>query len=95
MLIDGTVDAVIADGAILFEYNRRLGSAGVLADMEFAPVFCATPYRMVFRKAQARAAFDEGMAKLRASGALERIEERFIAEHRLVDTGYNNRSCLP
>lgn len=95
LLIQGVVDAVIADGAILLEYNRRLDAGGVLNDITFAPVFCATPYRMVFRKAEHKTVFDAGIRRLEASGALKEIENRFLAENRLADYGYGIRDCAP
>lgn len=95
LLIQGVVDAVIADGAILLEYNRRLDADGVLDDIVFVPISCATPYRMVFRKADHKAVFDAGIRRLEASGALKEIERRFIDDNRLAQYGYRIRACTP
>ncbi|MFN0264194.1 hypothetical protein ACKTEK_09990 [Tepidamorphus sp. 3E244] len=87
------VDAVIADGAILFAYNQQFVADNVRADMAFAPFACATPYHMVFRDAELQAFFDQGIARLRASGRLQAMERRFISENGLDEIGYRVRRC--
>lgn len=66
-LLEGEVDAVIADGAIvrhyveLFQAARRADGAPSPAT-GFSPVFPATTYHMVFRSQEWRDLFDRGLS---------------------------------
>jgi polar amino acid transport system substrate-binding protein len=90
LLIGDEVDAVVADGAIFFEYNKRLGAKRSI-DTKFVALACATPYHMVFRSADVRDAFNRGL--LAHSSDIRLIEERFLAAERRRERGYYVKSC--
>ncbi|MEL7543102.1 MAG: transporter substrate-binding domain-containing protein, partial [Pseudomonadota bacterium] len=80
MLENGFVDAVIADELIFEFYTRELLEAqfdNFATALAFAPVFCATPYQMVFRDFELRQAFNKGLKKIRRNGLLRRINLQY------------------
>jgi hypothetical protein len=84
LLFDDVVDVVLADGMIFWEYGRRrLGPAVAARKLRFVPAFTVTPYSMVFRRAEDRDAFNERLRHLRTSGALENINDVYLARYGL------------
>jgi ABC-type amino acid transport substrate-binding protein len=60
------------------DYDRRA------PEIMFDPVFCPTPYQMVFRSDQLREAFNRGLAKIRENGVMAVIESRYTASFSLT-----------
>jgi polar amino acid transport system substrate-binding protein len=89
-----TVDAVVADGAIVFEYNRRL-APGYVDDTIFVPMSCSTPYRLVFRNADLRDDFNAGLGRLESTGRYGQIESKFMRDNDLKRRGYQIERCPP
>jgi len=90
LLFSRAVDAILADGLIVAEYNRRLAEEpkGALdfdptQRVVFTPLFPPTPYRAVFRD---RALRDRVNACLR----LEPVKERLGAIHRTYADRYRD-----
>jgi len=80
MLESGFVDAVIADELVTAHYLKRVAGHGALSDASdyvFAPAFCPTAYRIVFRDEALRRAFARGLATIRANGEHKRITGRY------------------
>jgi len=80
LYVNGVADAVIADELIFAHYTRELlGAAyqGTAEQTVFDPVFCATPYQMVFRDDRMRDNFNSGLNKIRANGELDAIEQKY------------------
>lgn len=91
MLLDRRIDVVVADGAIFFEYTRRLLESGTIGDFAFLPVSCATPYRMVFRNARHQQLFDKGLRALQEKS--EEPEGTFVQGRDLQRFGYRIEVC--
>jgi polar amino acid transport system substrate-binding protein len=90
------VDAIIADRLIIDEYNRRIlgsGYADLTAELEFDPIYCPTPYRLVFRRDDLRIAFNKGLQLLTDSGELAAIDERYRAGSGLREAQRDSRPC--
>jgi polar amino acid transport system substrate-binding protein len=82
MFANGEADAVIAEELIFAYYTREiLGGdyAAFAPKMAFDPVFCPTPYHLVFRQEKYRDAFNAGLKTIRANGTLDAIERRYAA----------------
>ncbi|MGD9829943.1 MAG: substrate-binding periplasmic protein [Hyphomicrobiaceae bacterium] len=80
MLQTGFVDVVIADELIFNFYTRELlgdGFQTYARTLAFDPVFCPTPYQMVFRDYELRQAFNAGMAVIARNGELDRINRKY------------------
>ena len=79
------VDAILADGQIIAEINRRLISDGEFsrsyarqADLRFAPIFPPSPYKMVFRDAYMAEEFDRCFDAARSGALISEINERHL-----------------
>jgi polar amino acid transport system substrate-binding protein len=80
MFAKNRVDAVIADELIFAHYTRDYlgGDYDAFAQViVFDPVFCPTPYHLVFRSEELRARFDSGLETIRRDGRLDLIEARY------------------
>jgi ABC-type amino acid transport substrate-binding protein len=80
LLMENVVDAVLADGSIFFEYNRRLNNSRDIPGVFFAAVFCPTPYKMIFRTSEMKNRFNRGLAIIAGNGRLAEIEDRFLRD---------------
>ncbi|MBW4935709.1 transporter substrate-binding domain-containing protein [Marinobacter sp. F4206] len=94
LLFLGRVDAVLADGLIVAEVNRRLltSESGVaehsqLPKVRFAPIFHPSPYKMVFRKPPLAAEFDKCYDEAYAAGVVSEIDEKYIGRYQ-AELGY-------
>lgn len=83
MLDERSVDVVIADRLIVDHYNREVGASS--KELVFDPVFCPTPYHLVFRTDEMRNAFDRGLEAISVSGELERINDKYLASAGIVE----------
>lgn len=90
-LFAGRVDAVLGDGLIFAEYNRRLvekvdGGVGQPFDprkpVTFTAIFPPTPYTMVFRDVGLRDDFDRCFGRLRDEGGVDAIMKAAVAPYR-------------
>jgi polar amino acid transport system substrate-binding protein len=82
MFTRGLVDVVVADELIFDFYTRQvLGEqyASYSRQLEFDPVFCPTPYQMLFRDVALRDAFNKGLQVIRANGMLRAINRKYLA----------------
>ena len=87
LLFAGRVDAVLSDGLIFAAFNRRLREAGDVSfdpdqKVRFTAVVPPTAYRMAFRDAGLRDAFDRCFQKLKAGGRIEAINTEHISRFR-------------
>jgi ABC-type amino acid transport substrate-binding protein len=87
LLFRERVDAVLSDGLIFAEFNRRLRQSDapyIDADQQviFHAIFPPTPYRMVFRDQGLRDDFARCHEQLEADGTLEAINERYVSRYR-------------
>jgi polar amino acid transport system substrate-binding protein len=83
MFTEGLVDVVVADELIFDFYTRQvLGEryADYSKRLEFDPIFCPTPYQMLFRDAALRDAFNKGLQVIRANGMLRAINRKYLAK---------------
>ena len=85
LLLLGRVDAILADGLIVAEINRRILTSTTtmldldkLPDLKFAPIFTPTPYKLVFREPSMAKAFDSCFDSAYADGVVTRIDEKYI-----------------
>ncbi len=93
LLSEGLVDAVVADGAIFFEYNRRLMHSAKMPDAAFSAVFCPTPYVMVFRSAKLRDDFNKGLKIISENGTLRAIQTKYTPNAPLKNSYYIPKEC--
>ncbi|MDX1634002.1 MAG: amino acid ABC transporter substrate-binding protein [Marinobacter sp.] len=90
LLFLGRVDAVLADGLILAEINRRLETedraifkgADLDEPLDFAPIFQPTPYKMVFRNSRHREDFERCYRQLDSLGHIHEINHRHVGKYR-------------
>jgi len=90
LLFAGRADAVIGDGMLFAEYNRRLREGG--QDLRFDPdqpvvfykTFEPSPYAMVFRDPAVAADFDRCFVELSADGTIDAINKRYVERYRAV-----------
>ncbi len=85
LLLLGRVDAILADGLIVAEINRRILTSATamldldkLPDLKFAPIFTPTPYKLVFREPEMAKTFDRCFDRAYAEGVVTRIDEKYI-----------------
>ncbi|AHI28727.1 substrate-binding periplasmic protein [Marinobacter similis] len=85
LLMLGRVDAILADGLIVAEINRRILTSTTamleldqLPDLKFAPIFTPTPYKLVFRDPSLAEAFDRCFDQAYADGLIMAIDEKYI-----------------
>ncbi|WP_286221989.1 transporter substrate-binding domain-containing protein [Marinobacter apostichopi] len=85
LLLLGRVDAILADGLIVAEINRRILTSASsifeldqLPDLKFAPIFTPTPYKLVFREPALAKAFDSCFDLAYEEGVVTRIDEKYI-----------------
>jgi polar amino acid transport system substrate-binding protein len=92
MLLNGKVDAVIADAMIFSEFNDRIfadGKAKRHAIQFYSHAFMPTCYTMVFRNAEYRDQFDDGLRKMIDGGQLYQIDQNYMtAQIRQWDVQY-------
>ena len=88
LLFLGRVDAILADGLIVAEANRRLlaSDSGILAlsqlpEVRFAPIFHPSPYKMVFRNPPLAEEFDKCYDEAYAAGVVSAIDEKYIGKY--------------
>lgn len=90
LLYLGRVDAILSDGLILAEINRRLENEdkavlkGINLDepLDFAPIFQPTPYKMVFRNSRHRDDFERCYNQLDGLGHIHEINDRHVGKYR-------------
>lgn len=85
LLLLGRVDAILADGLLVAEVNRRnMESAdfrskyGNGVSLRFAPIFPPLPYKMVFREAAMAEEFDLCFDAAVSGHLIEKIHDRYI-----------------
>lgn len=83
MLFGHQADAIVAEARI-FEYQiqqlRKSNFSERPFEVDMFAAFDEIPYRMVFRDARMRDAFNAGLAQIRQSGALAQIEARYLRQ---------------
>ncbi|MBU2953727.1 amino acid ABC transporter substrate-binding protein [Marinobacter sp. F3R08] len=92
LLFMGRVDAILADGFVVAEVNRRIFQSKRLQEMwpsqsdtfRFAPIFNPVPQRMVFREASLAEAFDKCFDRLSDRGVIDAINDKFIDKYQSV-----------
>ncbi|MDI9246564.1 transporter substrate-binding domain-containing protein [Marinobacter sp. CHS3-4] len=79
------VDAILADGLIIAEINRRLANDQQFspnfdphAALRFSPIFPPSPYKMVFRDSLIAEEFDRCYDAARKDGVIADINERHL-----------------
>ena len=80
LLYLGRVDVVIADRNIFSWFSRLpevVGKTDTTQPLRFHPLFPPTEYRVAFRDAGLRDAFNRGLAALRRSGGYDRITRSY------------------
>ena len=90
LLLRGRVDAILADGLVVAEVNQRIVDdsgfddrlVAKQAQLEFAPIFFPTPYKMVFKDPALAIAFDRCFDELFLQGVITRISDQFTGKHR-------------
>jgi ABC-type amino acid transport substrate-binding protein len=86
MLLTGQVDAVIADAMVFSHFNERLLKEKAVRHQPapvFTEAFAPTCYKMVFRNAEYRDLFDDGLKKMIASGRLREIDDDYTKSSNL------------
>lgn len=89
LLMMGRVDAILADGMIVAEINRRVrkksNSAPVLTHQRdeylFAPIFDPTPYKMVFKSREIAEQFDPCFDRLYLNGTITAINDKYMEKY--------------
>jgi polar amino acid transport system substrate-binding protein len=79
-LFSGNVEVVIADINIFRWYNRDprvTADVDVSQKVSYHKIFPPTPYRMAFRDADVRNAFDRALAKLKSSGRYQELIDSY------------------
>jgi len=90
LLMMGRVDAILADGMIVAEINRRVrersNSTAVLTykndEFLFAPIFNPTPYKMVFERQEMAERFDQCFDRLYQNGTITVINDKHMKKYR-------------
>lgn len=89
LLLLGRVDAILADGMIVAEINRRiLTSSTALLELDqapalrFSPIFTPSPYKLVFRDPSLAEVFDRCYNEAYADGDVTEIDEKYIGRFR-------------
>jgi len=90
LLMMGRVDAILADGVIVAEINRRVrdkpSSRAVLTHANdnylFAPIFNPTPYKMVFKSNEIAERFDQCFDRLYMDGTITAIIDKHMERYR-------------
>ena len=80
MFFLGRVDAIVLDIHIFKYYRRRLPNVPTERAVVFHELFDESRYRIAFKDAGARDAFNSGLKALRASGRYQEIIDSYIAE---------------
>jgi len=96
LLLLGRVDAILADGMIVAEINRRIltSSTGLLEldhapDLKFAPIFAPAPFKLVFRDPSLAETFDRCYDQAYADGVVTEIDDKYIGRfHRALGNRY-------
>lgn len=85
LLFLSRVDAILADGLIVAEINRRVRKSeaimgGAIREhrFRFAPIFTPSPFKMVFRKPEMAQAFDECFDTASANQTIYEINQKYI-----------------
>ena len=92
LLFMGRVDAILADGFVVAEVNRRIFNKKRRGEswpsqsdaFRFAPIFNPAPHKMVFRNPAFAAAFDQCFDDLRQSGVIGLINQKYIDKYQNV-----------
>ncbi|WP_291906318.1 MULTISPECIES: amino acid ABC transporter substrate-binding protein [Marinobacter] len=92
LLFMGRVDAILADGFVVAEVNRRIFSEKRRGEswpsqsdaFRFAPIFNPAPHKMVFRNLEQAAAFDICFDDLRLAGVIDEINQKYIDKYQNV-----------
>lgn len=92
LLFMGRVDAILADGFVVAEVNRRIFQSKRRREMWpsqsdtflFAPIFDPVPQRMAFREKSLAKAFDRCFDSLSERGIIDAINDKFIAKYQNV-----------
>lgn len=92
LLFMGRVDAILADGFVVAEVNRRIFSQKRRGEnwpsqsdaFRFAPIFNPAPHKMVFRDPDLATAFDECFDDLQHSGVIDEINQKYIDKYQNV-----------
>lgn len=98
MLLSGFVDAVIADRLVTNFYLQLVATRMGKIDVQpfgFIPIFCPTPYKIVFRDENLRRRFDEGLEIIRTNGVLNRINEKYETLDRASNSHFVIPASLP
>ena len=90
LLLRGRVDAILADGLIIAEVNERLIEESERSDrlvskqaqLEFAPIFNPSPYKMVFKESGIAEEFDRCFDDLFRQGVIMRISDYYTEKHK-------------
>ncbi|HYD99351.1 MAG TPA: transporter substrate-binding domain-containing protein [Alphaproteobacteria bacterium] len=78
LLYSGKIDVVVGDGNIFNWYNKEVaGKVDTSQKVTLHPIFEPTPYKVAFRDPAMRDAFNRGLAKLKASGAYDKIVAQY------------------
>jgi len=81
LLYSGRVEVVIGDPRIIQYFNREVAEqVDVSQPLAWYPLFPPTAYRVGFRLDAQRQRFDQGLRQLRASGAYQVIERRYLSD---------------
>lgn len=81
LLYSGRVEVVIGDPRIIQHFNREVAEqVDVSQPLAWYPLFPPTAYRVGFRLDAQRQRFDQGLRQLRASGAYQVIERRYLSD---------------
>jgi len=92
LLFMGRVDAILADGFVVAEVNRRIFESKRRNEswpsqsdtFRFAPIFNPAPHKMVFRDSKHAEAFDRCFDSLRRSGVVGDINQKYIDKYQNV-----------
>ncbi|MGB1479085.1 MAG: amino acid ABC transporter substrate-binding protein [Marinobacter salsuginis] len=92
LLFMGRVDAILADGFVVAEVNRRIFREKRRGEnwpsqsdtFRFAPIFNPAPHKMVFRDPELAAAFDQCFDDLRKSEVIADINQKYIDKYQHV-----------
>ncbi len=88
LLFSGRIDAVIGDGMIFAEYNRRLAEDASRLDFDptqpvvFKATFQPSSFVMAFRDAERAAEFDRCFAEVEADGTIAAINTAWADRYR-------------
>lgn len=96
LFANNQVDAVISDQLIFAHYFQQVRAADRSVQWwpaVFDPVFCPTPYRMIFRDEKIRNAFNAGLALIKSNGILAAIEARYSRAETLARVTRTVNGC--